>query len=379
MRILIVEPELHGHKAFYLVLILKAFQEHELTVLTQPEHPALAAHSERQGIDLNTIELIPVQNREPAYVYQHCIELNAERDFDRTFITYLDHYLPQMTSGKVPLRSPIHGIWFHPHALDRKYNWLPPIDKRIRQRREIHRWLKGSASQVIEHIYFLDPDAPKQMEALNRQLSTSYLPDPGERPPKRSQREARTHFNLPHDRIIFLHAGSPEKRKGLPDLIDAFYQLSKDAEWRTKSLLLRIGPNDRLSESHATKLKNLIRQGCAKTSAKFVAEEDFIEYFAAADCIVLPYRKFRYSSGILANAIMAEKPVICSDYGLIAKTVKENSLGQCYRHGSVSELARTLISFQRIPIAMAPFSPQDFMQSLREANVAPSNNPDDHI
>ena len=30
-------------KAFYLALILKAFQEHMVTVLTQPKHPALLA------------------------------------------------------------------------------------------------------------------------------------------------------------------------------------------------------------------------------------------------------------------------------------------------------------------------------------------------
>lgn len=365
-HILIIEPELHGHKALYLSLIIKAFNQFKITLLTQVGHPALAEHCRRQDVDLAATTSIPTKSRKPAEVFEQTCELWTEGSYDSVFFCYLDQYLPLISKNKdLPLKS-IQGIWFHPHALDRKYKWLPPIDKRIAQRRKIHRWLSGThASSVLHQIYFLDPAAPQRLRRINKNLRGNHLPDPGEREPQMSKEDARTHFKLPQDRLIFLHAGSPEKRKGLPDLIDAFHRLSKQPGWRERTLLLRIGPNDRLSEKTQKKLDQLVQNGLAKLSGDFVSEDDFIEYFAAADCVVIPYRKFRFSSGILANAIIAKRPVICSDYGLIGQTVKENELGTCFRHGSQKALEFALKQFKKKEITMPAVYSSEFIHRLK--------------
>jgi hypothetical protein len=67
-----------------------------------------------------------------------------------------------------------------------------------------------------------------------------------------------------------------------------------------------------------------------------------MEYFAAADRVVIPYRKFRYSSGILANAIGAGRAVIAADHGEIGRAVAELGVGELYPHGSVTGLAAAL-------------------------------------
>ena len=373
-KILIVEPILDGHHAFYLSLIIKAFNQYKVTLLTQIDHSALEEHCRRQKVELAAITLIPTKSRQPAEVFEQTCGLYEVGRYITVFFCYLDHYLPLISMSKVmPLKS-IQGIWFHPHALDNQYNWLPPIDKRITQRRKIHRWLSGTlATKALQHIYFLDPEAPNRLNSINEKLRGYHLPDPGERTPQMSKEDARKHFKLPQDRLIFLHAGSPEKRKGLSDLIDAFYRLPKKTAWRKRALLLRIGPNDRLSEKTKKKLDHLVQDGLAELSGDFVSEDDFIEYFAASDCVVIPYRKFRFSSGILANAIMSERPVICSDYGMIARTVKKHHFGRCYKHGSSRALAQELERFDGHQIDSKAVTPEEFIHKITAVQVRRNN------
>ena len=103
-----------------------------------------------------------------------------------------------------------------------------------------------------------------------------------------------------------------------------------------------MGENDRIQPADRALLDELAAQGMAKIVDQFVPEADFIEYFAAADWILLPYRNFRYSSGILSNAIAAQRPVIAADHGLIARTVRAFSLGLLFRNRSSADLARTM-------------------------------------
>jgi glycosyltransferase involved in cell wall biosynthesis len=369
-KILIVEPTLDGHHAFYLSLIIKAFNQYKVTLLTQIDYSALEEHCHRQEVDLAGITLIPTKSILPAEVFEQTCSLWALNSYSSVFFCYLDHYLPLLAANKVmPLKS-IQGIWFHPHALDNQYKWLPPIDKRITQRRQIHRWLSDTQATVaLRHIYFLDPEAPNRLNSINGNLRSCHIPDPGEREPQMSKQDARKHFNLPQDRLIFLHAGSPEKRKGLSDLIDAFYRLSRKTTWRNRALLLRIGPNDRLSTRTKKKLNQLVQDGLAELSGDYVSEDDFIEYFAASDCVVIPYRKFRFSSGILANAVMAKRPIICSNYGMIAKAVEKHNYGKCYKHRSSHALAEELERFEIHEITAAAVTAEEFITKIEKVQI----------
>ena len=101
--------------------------------------------------------------------------------------------------------------------------------------------------------------------------------------------------------------------------------------------------NDKLSSKDRTKLSELVKIGSASLTDGFVPESDFIEYFSAADIILIPYRKFRFSSGILVNALNVGRPVLASNYGLIGKTVMKTASSNCFKHRSVSSLSKALV------------------------------------
>lgn len=337
-RTLVVEPRPIGHRAFYLSLIVQALAGDAVSVLAPPDDPAILAHFQRCGLDPDTHDFIAPSGSGAPAVLAQVAALCRERHFDQVFFAYLDEFLPDLLKQVPSFPFPFSGIWFHPYALDRCNRWLPPIDKRLRQRRLIHHTLRKAAEGAgIVRLYFSDPAAVTALARVNPSIPATLLPDPWENKPSMDQASARRHFGLPEDRTIFLHIGSSEKRKGLADTISAFEKLDTSADVKLP-LLLRVGENDRLGNAERIRLAALASKGMAKVIEGRVNEPDFIEYFAAADWILLPYRKFRFSSGILSNAIAADRPVIAADNGLIARMVRHQALGCLFRHRSRSGL-----------------------------------------
>jgi len=319
----------------------------KVSLLAPPEDKHILNHFRNCGLDPEAYRFHAPANQ----IIAQAADLCRTQSFDKVFFAYIDEQLPELLSSRFP--CPVAGIWFHPYALDRRYRWLPPFDKRLRLRRHIQHTLRRPPEGLtIERIYFLDSSAVTAIASLNTSISTTLLPDPWEKIPELTQPQARRHFQLPPDRMIFLHIGSSEQRKGLSDVLAAFEKLSTSSPKNGKHpLLLRVGENDRLNPVDRERLIKLVSTDMALVVDKFVDEPDFIEYFSAADWILLPYRSFRHSSGILSNAIAAGKPVIASDYGMICKNVRDYSCGLLFRHKSVNELTRTI---QSAAVATAP-------------------------
>ncbi len=375
-RTLVVEPRPIGHRAFYLSLVVQAMASDAVSVLAPPGDPAILAHFKGRGLDPVTHDFIAPSGTGAPAVIDQIAALCRERHFERVFFAYLDEYLPDLVSHVSPFPCPASGIWFHPYALDRRYRWLPPLDKRLHQRRLIHHALRNPpAGPGIARLYFLDPAAVTALSRLNPSIPATLLPDPWEKLPAMDQATARRHFGLPDDRVVFLHIGSSEKRKGLADVITAFESLQTASPGK-RPLLLRVGENDRLKPADRERLATLEHAGMAKVDEGFVSAPDFIEYFAAADWILLPYRKFRFSSGILSNAIAAGRPVIAADHGLIAQTVRGKSLGCLFRHQSPQALACAVEQAVEKKGTMVPtgrdmISPEVFIHRLRQDGLAP--------
>lgn len=341
--ILVVEPDLKGHKPFFLAMIVRALQEHHAVELLSPDWtPDLIAHFERQQVRTDSIAKIRIDSERP--VLEQIRELTKQTDYQHIFVTYLDSLMVELSKLDKPLPTNVCGIWFHPYALDKRYAWLPPLDKRLRVRRAIHRQIANPEfTQQMGHLFVLTSGALRALKALAPNLSVSLLPDPAEGTPTLNQQDARAHFGLPQDKEIYLHVGTSDPRKGLTDTITAFTQRANNGDALANRHLLRVGKNSELSTTDKDRLKKLCDLGVATVIDHYVKSEDFLNYFSAADWVLLPYRKFRYSSGILANARMAGRPVISSNYGHIGETVRSKNLGAVYKHGDSKALYRAIV------------------------------------
>lgn len=340
---LIVSPEKGGHCPFYLSLLAESFTAEGCKILADASCIENQVHLKRRNLNQDDFEFIKPAGYSTDELLEQIQELVVQYKFDSVFFAYFDAHIEALLRCEQAIGCSITGIWFHPYALDQKYRWLPPFDKRLRTRRNIHKGLMDAVNaQEIEHLFFLDDLSPSALKAINQKITSTVLVDPGEHPPKLNNYDARTHFAIPQDRTIFLHAGSSEPRKGFPDVLKAFYQLSQDPTVKEKVLLLRVGDNSRLAEKDQKILKYLMEEGLARSTNKLVPHADFIEYFSAADWVIIPYRNFRYSSGIFANAITSNTPVIASNYGLIGRYASQLKNGDVYTHKSWKSLERAI-------------------------------------
>lgn len=344
-RILIVNAHVNGHHPFYLSLIVKSLiSDYQISVLGEYTE-SIRVFFEQQEIHSVAPDWIKPSGMSIADIYAQSLSVALQVNACAVFYTYLDSFLKHVLSENLKIKHEVTGIWFHPHALDRKYGWLPGLDKRGRHRKMIHKRLNsiGNTSN-IEKIFFLDPNAPQRLSKLNRDISGLVLPDPGVSMPVLDKAAARRYFKLPEaGKIVFLHIGTSEKRKGLSDTIKAFHRALSDPIFRERAYLLRVGVNDKLSSRARARLIDLVKNGNAAVTDEFASEEDFIEYFSAADVVLIPYRKFRFSSGILVNAMNSGRPILASDYGMIGDVVKGMTSSRCFKDRSVSSLAKALV------------------------------------
>ncbi|MEL7089091.1 MAG: glycosyltransferase, partial [Planctomycetota bacterium] len=169
------------------------------------------------------------------------------------------------------------------------------------------------------------------------------------------------------DAPILLHPGSAGRRKGLGVLLDAYARL---ASRRVPApFLYRVGPND-LRARHREQLARMVRSGQAAEINRYVSTADLADAFAACDWVAMPYRKFRHSSGVLALARAANRPVVAPDYGHIAQQVRDGQPGRLYRHGSTPDLARVVATLKPDEALSAPTPGRDALRSVEAAHRA---------
>ena len=355
-RIIIVNAYTNGHHPFYLSLIVKSLiPKAKITILGEINEN-IRTYFNCNDVALSSVQWVKPNGNSIAALYAQSLEVARDKNASAVFYAYFDSFLEHVLQEKSSIAHEVTGIWFHPHALDPKYRWIPGIDKRTIHRTSVHRRLKANSTTTnIRKIFFLDSDAPRKLAKLNKTITGIVLPDPGESNPTMDKTTARRHFKLPGaEKTIFLHIGTSEKRKGLADTIKAFHMGLSDRQFRERAFLLRVGTNDKLSSRNRTKLLELVESGNASLIEGFVSESDFIEYFSAADVVLLPYRKFRFSSGILVNAMNAGRPVLASNYGMIGKTVMETPSSRCFKDSSISSLAKVLVDQCRIDPVTLP-------------------------
>jgi glycosyltransferase involved in cell wall biosynthesis len=159
-----------------------------------------------------------------------------------------------------------------------------------------------------------------------------------------SQRAARATLGLSPDDRVLLVFGNIEPYKGIEDLVEAVSLLSPGCS--VKVVVAGRGRNreylDRLRSFAAER-----RVGSRFVwHCGFVAEPDVETYFAAADCVVLPYRRIS-QSGVIFSAYRFGVPVIATAVGGLIEDVVEGQTGLLCEPENPLSLARAIENYFR--------------------------------
>jgi glycosyltransferase involved in cell wall biosynthesis len=281
--------------------------------------------------------------------------VNAVRQVepDRIFVNSIDDFASHIfRSAAMGIGAPrslagrLHGLYLRPRPLDKTASGLGIAIKRFGARRLFRQ-------DVFSRIGLLDEflEASLRTEA---EIQTTWIPDFYRPLPQVDREEARAEMGIPVDRSSLLFFGVPHRRKGLDLAIEAF-----DRDGLGNAVLFVAGKLPRESDVR-DRLAGLVEEGRAIVREGFVAESDIATVFAAADRVLIPYRKHYGSSSVLTLAAAAGRPVIASDHHLVGRRVVEHGLGVVHRDEDVDSLHEAI----RTSIDAAPARIEDWRRGL---------------
>jgi glycosyltransferase involved in cell wall biosynthesis len=276
---------------------------------------------------------------------KYCFKLaNAERA-DIVHHLYLDRSELSLYSQSIKLRGSkfkVFGTLFWPYFIHEAWEKVG-LPKRLYH--SMNRWALGQLfkRQKLTGL-FVHSDRIKERlvrlygdEALRQRIFV--VPDPVEIPKEIPQKIAREHLGLPQDKPIVLFFGSLRWDKGPDILFKALPLVQEDFYTVVAGEVTNIGDAEQC-------VKNLQYPERLITRFGFISDADMAKYFAAADAVVLPYRRtFKGTSGILQHAAAAGKPVIATDVGEVGPTVREYGLGIVCEPESPVSLAKGIRKF----------------------------------
>lgn len=160
-------------------------------------------------------------------------------------------------------------------------------------------------------------------------------------PARPEMAEARRQLKLPADAGIVLFFGSIRADKGISVLVPACEDLFRR---RPDALLVIAGNTPRRGDfdPHAARIAQAGISSRTRTFIRFIEENEVDTFFAAADVVVLPYRRFESQSGVLLRAYSHEKPVVASALGAMGEAVKADGVGIAVAPGDPHALADAL-------------------------------------
>jgi glycosyltransferase involved in cell wall biosynthesis len=184
------------------------------------------------------------------------------------------------------------------------------------------RWVFRLAGQVSFHTEAERAELERQYRVTVRGRLTPHQVFPPDHP---TRLEARRRLEIPAgEGPVYLCAGFLHRSKGFDRAVAAF----ASSEGNGASLYIVGSVRDPTPDNlaYAADLAERARRTPGVTLiARFVSDEEFDLWMAAADRVVLPYRR-SWSSGILARAHALGTPAVVSAVGGLAEQADEHDV-----------------------------------------------------
>lgn len=164
----------------------------------------------------------------------------------------------------------------------------------------------------------------------------SYLGLVGEMP---ARGEARARLGLSDEGPVLLFFGQIKEVKGLDVLLKAMPRLLREHPGATLLIAGKVWKDD-LGRYEGLVTALGISENCV-FHTRYIPDAEVATYYAAADAVVLPYRRI-YQSGVLLMAMSYGKPVVVSDIEGMTEVVTDGENGYAFPAGDAGALAGKL-------------------------------------
>jgi len=151
------------------------------------------------------------------------------------------------------------------------------------------------------------------------------------------RKTARTQLLLNEDSPVFLFIGQIKKSKGLDVFIEAAKLIIQQ---HPKARFIIAGKVWRTTfDDYQAQIDKLGLGANVFTDIRFIPQHELLNYLAACDFLVLPYRRI-YQSGILLMALGMRKVVISSDLPAMLETITHGQNGFVFKSEDAVDMGR---------------------------------------
>ena len=362
MHLLIFEPSLGGHHLSLLRYLTEdlLLANHRLTLCVDGREPAMEMYRDHLSDLLGEVAVVSaydsngrVKGSTKLTALDVCF---TQSGADHAFVNNLDEFASSMfrraAVGRLPprqLKGKLSGIYFRPRFLANPIWPMGNLPKQI----GFDRLAKGG---WFHRICLMDEYLFARHHQHYDLAGLTFLPDPWCASFGMPAPQAREKLGIPAEKLVLLQYGTGTRRKGLHLAIQAILSPECPDHWH----LLCAGQmaDDR---EMAGGLQTLAEKGKATVLNRYVTKAEEAICFDASDIVLLPYVHHFGSSGVLALSAAAGKMVVASDYGLVARRVREHHLGLCFQTGSFQALRNAMAEAE----AMLRTDPNRFSAAAR--------------
>lgn len=334
MRVLVFESSTRGHRLPYVRRLLGPVaelvnevvvclprdapetREFDLEMRDRPKNVSIdASLPESRSRRLNNI-------RTPFEKIHDYRERILEHRPDRVYIPNADGFAQawgviHTVLRKSLYRVPLEGLLMRGSFAYERSGWGARTNASISK----HTVLRGP----WHRLFLLDPIVLEAMRQYHPNRNALHLlPDPAEPDTRVSLAEARSALSLPPGRYIGC-VGTISHRKGIDLFLDAFAHAKLAREDR----LLLVGEHTQsIRDLIANRYASLLREERLISIDRFVTSRELQLAYRALDLVCTPYPDHIGSASIVIGAAAAERCVLGSDFGWIAKIVRTFDLGR---------------------------------------------------
>lgn len=344
-RILIVEPQLGGHRGPYLLWISKGFARagakvHIVTQSGNLDHPCLT--SLREACESGRIEISGAPDtsfssrRGPFRLLAR--EWFQWRMLQRWYLDSVENFRPTLVFVPVIdeclyatalLGSPFRdcqwsGLTMRPSFHFKAMGISAPVRKSDGVKAFLFKRLLRIPS--LRRLFSLDA----QLVDYSRYFCArgdvvKFLPQPAHFARMPTPDAARIHLGIPADQPLILLYGAISARKGIYPLLEAM-RLPNFPSHVGVVLAGKVDA-DVASQLGSPAVRSLIEDGRLHVLDRFISEEEERLIFAASSIVWLGYTGHYTASGVLTQAAAAGRPILGCKDGLIGRQVITYKLG----------------------------------------------------
>lgn len=330
MKYIIFTTVTEGHNIEYIHHVYQKFQympEHELYICVPDsfeERKNLLVWACCPNIKFSYFKTFPTETShslkeswKAAHILkQKCIEIKPDHVILVTLMSVMPFILWIIPKG-ITLSGIIYNIYL--------YLWHE--DSSLKRMEDLVKYFLISKSRRITKAFILNDSISAMI--LNKKWRTRkfcYLPDPFLPMDKTSLKNVRKEYGISDDKLVFLHFGSINKRKGAIEILESIERMTNEQSQNCCFIFAGV-IRDEIRELFYQKYHSLKEKTQILVFDQFCSYEFIGNLCKSSDYLLLPYKNTSFSSGVIAYGIQFGIPVIVRDKGLVPKLVRRYHMG----------------------------------------------------